>query len=157
LPCTPGNRFQQLKEQGADVLLTVNANQRTLHRQIQCQFEGKRQIPFLAMDQEIGHGRDITWTPRTKEAPEHIRPVCLGTIWIVDVVTTGTRDGKPFNAIHLFLSSHRTSPEELLQLERNRWSIEGWHWIRDTQLHDACAIATEAMAQASWEASERRP
>jgi hypothetical protein len=24
----------------------------------------------------------------------------------------------------------------LLQLARNRWSIEGWHWIRDTQLHE---------------------
>jgi predicted transposase YbfD/YdcC len=22
-----------------------------------------------------------------------------------------------------------------LQLVRDRWSIEGWHWIRDTQLH----------------------
>lgn len=23
-----------------------------------------------------------------------------------------------------------------LQLVRDRWSIEGWHWIRDTQLHE---------------------
>jgi predicted transposase YbfD/YdcC len=128
--------FQQLKEQDADFLLTVKANQRTLHRQIQRQFEGKRQIPFLAEDQEISHGRDITWTLRAKEAPEHIRQEWVGTSWIVEVVSTGTRDGKPFNAKHLFLTSLRTSPECLLQLARNRWSIEGWHWIRDTQLHE---------------------
>lgn len=116
--------------------MTVKANQRTLNRQIQRQFEGKRQIPFLAVDQEIGHGRDITWMLRAKEAPEHIREAWLGTSWIVEVATTGTRDGKPFNAKHLFLTSLRTSPEGLLQLVRNRWSIEGWHWIRDTQLHE---------------------
>jgi predicted transposase YbfD/YdcC len=116
--------------------LTVKANQRTLNRQIQRQFEGKRQIPFLAVDKEIGHGRDITWMLRAKEAPEHIREAWLGTSRIVEVATTGTRDGKPFNAKYLFLTSLRTSPEGLLQLVRNRWSIEGWHWIRDTQLHE---------------------
>ena len=116
--------------------MTVKANQRTLNRQIQRQFEGKRQIPFVAVDKEIGHGRDITWMLRAKEAPEHIREAWLGTSWIVEVATTGTRDGKPFNAKHLFLTSLRTSPEGLLQLVRNRWSIEGWHWIRDTQLHE---------------------
>ena len=26
---------------------------------------------------------------------------------------------------------------QLVQLVRDRWSIEGWHWIRDTQHEDA--------------------
>jgi hypothetical protein len=34
------------------VLLTVKSNQKTLHRQIGCQFEGKRKIPFMATDHE---------------------------------------------------------------------------------------------------------
>jgi len=33
-------------------------------------------------------------------------------------------------------TSLRTRQDELLQLVRDRWSIEGWHWIRDTQLHE---------------------
>ena len=37
----------------------------------------------------------------------------------------GTLDGKPFQATHLFLTSLRTPPEALLQLVRDRWSIEG--------------------------------
>ena len=58
---------------------------------------------------------------------------------------TGSRDGKPFQATHLKCltmrtsrcdTSLRTTPEALLQLVRDRWSIEGWHWIRDTQLHE---------------------
>jgi hypothetical protein len=30
----------------------------------------------------------------------------------------------------------RTTPEALLRQVRDRWSIEIWHWIRDTQLHE---------------------
>jgi predicted transposase YbfD/YdcC len=48
----------------------------------------------------------------------------------------GTSDGKPFRSTHLFLTSLRTTPGGLLRLVRDRWSIEGWHWIRDTQLHE---------------------
>jgi hypothetical protein len=54
----------------------------------------------------------------------------------VEVTASGTRDGKVFHATHLFLTSLRTTPEALLKLVRDRWSIEGWHWIRDTQLHE---------------------
>jgi hypothetical protein len=35
-----------------------------LHRQIRSQFQGKRKIPFVAGDHEVGHGRVITWTLR---------------------------------------------------------------------------------------------
>ena len=90
----------------------------------------------MATDHEISHGRDITWTLRAKPAPELIAQAWIGTGWIVEVAASGTRDGKPFKARHLFLSSLRTTPKALLQLVRNRWSIEGWHWIRDTQLHE---------------------
>jgi predicted transposase YbfD/YdcC len=117
-------------------LLTVKANQKTLHRQIRSQVHGKRKIPFVARDDEVGHGRDITWTLRAKQAPEHITEAWIGTSWIVELVAEGTRDGNPFRATHLFLTSLRTTPEALLQLVRDRWSIEGWHWIRDTQLHE---------------------
>ena len=108
-------------------MLTVKGNQKTLHRQIQCQFQGKRHIPFVAWDREIGHGRNIAWTLRAKQAPEHIREAWIGTSWIVEMTADGTRDGKPFQATHLFLTSLRTTPEALLRLVRDRWSIEGWH------------------------------
>lgn len=73
---------------------------------------------------------------RVKEVPQHIRQEWVGTSWIVQVVTTGQRDGTPCNARHLFLTSIRTTPEAL-QLVRNRLSDEGWHWIRDIQLKEA--------------------
>ena len=114
----------------------MKANQKTLHRQIRCQFQGKRHIPLVATDHEISHGRDITWTLRAKAALEHIREAWSGTSWIVEMAAVGTRDGKTFRQTHCFLTSLRTTPEALLQLVRDRWSIESWHWIRDTQLHE---------------------
>ena len=90
----------------------------------------------MATDHEVGHDRDITWTLRAKQAPEHISEAWIGTSWIVEVTASGTRDGKPFQATHLVLTSLRTATGSLLQLVRDRWSIEGWHWIRDTQLHE---------------------
>lgn len=90
----------------------------------------------MATDHEIGHGRDIRWTLRAKEAPEYIKANWQGTSWIAEVIATGTRDGKPFTATHRFITSLRTTPEALLRLVRERWSIESWHWIRDTQLHE---------------------
>ena len=101
MPCCPVSVFRQLKEQGADFLLTVKGNQKTLHRQIRSQFQGKRHIPFVASDHEISHGRSITWTLRAKQAPTHIREAWSGTSWIVELAATGTRDGKPFCATHL--------------------------------------------------------
>ena len=73
---------------------------------------------------------------RAKEAPEHIKADWPGSAWIVELLASGSREGKPFKARHLFLTSLRTCPEALLRLIRERWSIESWHWIRDTQLHE---------------------
>jgi len=97
-------------------MLTVKKNQATLHRQIRSQFQGKRSIPFTATDHEVSHGRDLTW--------------------VLELTTSGSRDGRAFQATHLLITSLRTSPEGLLRLVRERWSIESWHWIRDTQLHE---------------------
>ena len=88
------------------------------------------------MDHEIGHGRNIAWTLRAKQAPEHIREAWIGTSWIVEKTADGVREGKPFRATHLFLTSLRTTPEALLRLVRDRRSIDCWRWIRDTQLHE---------------------
>jgi hypothetical protein len=54
-----------------------------------------------------------------------------------------------FRATHLFLASLRTTPEGLLRPVLDRWSIEGWHWIRDTQLQED-ATGTAATPPARW-------
>ena len=118
------------------MLLSVKSNQKTLHRQIGCQFQGKRKIPFVATDHEKRHGRDTVWKLRAREAPEPIKANWPGSAWVVEVITdTLTGKGDRRERRHLFLTSVRTTPQALLRLIRQRWSIENeWHWARDAQL-----------------------
>jgi hypothetical protein len=76
----------------------------------------------------------IIWTLRAEEAPQQIRESWVATSWIVDMTATNTRDGKPFQTQHLFLTILRTIPKALLHLVRDRWSTEGWHFARDVRL-----------------------
>jgi predicted transposase YbfD/YdcC len=129
----------------------VKANQQTLYRQIGCPFQGKRRIPFTATDHEKKHGRETVWELRAKEAPEHIKANWPGSAWIVEVITdTMTQSsGKRSIRRHRFLASLRTSPDALLRLIRQRWSIENeWHWARDAQLgEDAHRYANRTSRQ----------
>jgi hypothetical protein len=59
------------------------------------------------------------------------------TSWLVQLTATGTRDGRPIQATDLFLTSLRSNPEALLQLVRDRWSIECWHRVRDIRFPKA--------------------
>lgn len=54
----------------------------------------------------------------------------------MEVITSSTTlKGKRDIACHRFITSLRTTPDALLRLVRQRWSIENeWHWVRDTQL-----------------------
>ncbi len=70
----------------------------------------------MATDHEVGHDRDITWTLRAKQAPEHISEAWIGTSWIVEVTASGTRDGKPFQATHLVLTSLRTATPSSMRM-----------------------------------------
>jgi predicted transposase YbfD/YdcC len=116
--------------------LAVRSNQKTLYRQIGCQFEGRGKIPFTATDVEKRHGRQTRWQLRAKEAPKHIKANWQGSAWIVELITSNTdRKGKRDIACHRFITRLPTTPEALLRLIRQRWSIENeWHWVPDTEL-----------------------
>ena len=98
------------------------------------QFRGHRHFPVVISDVEAGYGRQVRWTLRARNATDAIRERWVGASWIVELVSTGRRDGKPFHHVHLFITTLRTSPKALLRLVRQRWAIENqWHWPRDTQ------------------------
>ena len=101
------------------------------------------------MDHEKRHGRDTAWERRARKAPEHIKANWPGSAWIVEMTTmTRTRKGTCKAACHRFITSIRTTPEALLRLIRQRWSIENeWHWARDAQLgEDAHRYANRTSA-----------
>jgi predicted transposase YbfD/YdcC len=114
----------------------VKGNQKTLYRQIQSQFQGKRDIPYTATAHDDKHGRDTIWRLQAKEAPEHIKASWPGCSWIIELTSsTTTRRGKRSPRAFYFITTLRTAPSALLRLIRQRWSIENeWHWARDVQL-----------------------
>ena len=117
------------------MLLSVKNNQRRLYQQIVSQFRGSRHFPVVISDCEAGHGRQVRWTLRARNATDTIRQRWAGASWIIELVSTGLRGSKPFHQVHYFLTTLRTSPKALLRLVRQRWAIENqWHWPRDTQL-----------------------
>jgi hypothetical protein len=69
----------------------------------------------MATDHEVSYCRNITCTLRAKQAPDHICEASISTSCIVEVAADGSRNGKPCQAQHLFLSSLRTTPKALLQ------------------------------------------
>jgi len=104
--------------------LTVKKNQRTLHRQIADQFRGHRHFPVEISDVEASHGRQVCWQLRARNATEAIRERWAGASWIIELVSTGRRDGRAFHHVHLFITTLRTCPKALLRLVRQRWAIE---------------------------------
>ena len=111
---TPRQRFSTRRRAGHRPAPDCQKNQRRLYQQIVSQFR---------------------WQLRARNATDTIRERWAGASWIIELVSTGRRDGKPFHHIHFFITTLRTSPKALLRLVRQRWAIENqWHWPRDTQL-----------------------
>jgi hypothetical protein len=88
----------------------------------------------MSTDHEISHGRNIAWTLRAKQAPEYIRDAWIGTSRILEMSwwkplwkAISGDPPVPHQPAH-----YARSPVANL---RDRCNIEGWHWIRDTQLN----------------------
>jgi hypothetical protein len=45
------------------------------------------------------HGRQVSWTFRARNATGAVRERWTGASWIIDLMSTGRRDGKPFHHI----------------------------------------------------------
>ncbi len=93
------------------------------------QFRGHRTFPVVISDFDATHGRYVRWTLRARNASKAIRERCAGASWIIELVSTGRRDGKPFHHVHFFITTLRTSPKALLRLVRQRWAncfAEAW-------------------------------
>ena len=120
--------LQQPTEQGADFLLTVKANQRTLNRQISHQLRGKRKIPFLATNHETAQGRDINWTCGQKRLLITSRKTGMAP-----TALPSDRQRQPgrqaVEGLASLADESAQNSRRLGALVRERWSLESWHWI----------------------------
>ena len=113
----------------------VDCNEQTIYRQITWKIEGTLQILFEETDQDLGNGRDITRSVCAKEAKRQVCQVSVCNGWNLKRLH-GTTRRKTIQCRRLFLTSMTITPITILQLVGELRIIEGWHWIRDTQLKE---------------------
>ena len=120
---TPPGRIPGYLKQIADTLLTVKSNQKNLYRQISAQFQRKHHIPFA---EAITRNATAEKRPGSYQLrrPRSTSRRTGRTAWIVEVITTNVKArGQRMVRPHLFLKSIRTTPDALLRVIRQCWSI----------------------------------
>lgn len=94
-----------------------------------------REVPITHRSTDIGHGRITTRTIQVLPAPDDLPFPHVSQAWLIERYVTAT-DGTPISAVaQLGIASpdaDLASPADLARYNRDQWSIEVLHWIRDT-------------------------
>lgn len=131
---------QQVRDQGADYVLAVKANQKNLEEAIQAQLgRGHSMVPrskLKTRDQNHGRREDRTYTAM-------VAPSVVSRYWpdaqsIVRVChETMNTDGKKTKEVRYFVSSLPPQVDRLAALIRGHWGIENClHWSLDVTFNE---------------------
>lgn len=137
---------QTILDRGADYLLALKDNQRSLADEVELFFHAPTQRcgePVETIDAD--HGRietrrhwvshDVDWLTTARRFPGEPRFPGLKAIAVVEAVVE--RDGKVTTARRFFLSSVPLDGHFLARAVRAHWGIENrLHWVLDVVFHD---------------------
>jgi predicted transposase YbfD/YdcC len=128
---TPKKTVQQIIAAGSDYLIAVKANQPTLLRQLQHQFQMSMPLS-IASEIERTRNRCTQRPVRVLEPSSEIDPAWVGLRRVIQVERTGTRAGKPVAETVFYISSCTKDATEFAQQIRQHWHIENrLHWVKD--------------------------
>src|SRR4029450_6404332 len=125
---------QQVRDQGADYVLAVKGNQKTLANAVQFQLgRGHSHVPRAKLKtREENHGGKEQRTYTAMAAPLAVRRHWPDAQSIVRVCRETTEQGKTTKEVRNFVSSLPPHVERLAELIRAHWGIENrWHWALD--------------------------
>lgn len=133
---------------GADYLLSVKENQKTLHREIAWLFEYDQKKDFKeapydhAKTTNKGHGRIEIRECWSISDPEYIQSLKGANKWknlrsIAMVTSTRITNKKTTTKTRYYISSLPSDAKHLLNVARRHWSIENeLHWVLDVALKE---------------------
>lgn len=137
---------KKITEKGADYILALKENQKTLYDDVKLFFEEYRKNPAgidsdcYATSHSQGHGR---YESRTCYISEEIgwlegREKWSGLAGIGVIFCRVEQDGKNSKQAHYFLYSRKgMAASQILQAKRSHWGIENQlHWVLDMQLRE---------------------
>lgn len=112
-------------------LITVKANQKTLHQQLTDWVS--TQSPISVDEQtDPTHGRTVTRTVSVFKMPAELQQKWQASQQVIQVKREGIREGKLFCYQTLYMSNHQFSAAQYRPHIQERWGIENrLHWVRD--------------------------
>ncbi len=131
---------RQIVEGGADYILAVKGNQKTLHEGIVEFFCDHLEDDFVRVrasrheTTERGHGREEHRTYYVCDVPENLPDSSRwkGLTQIGMAISETVRDGKPCDDVRYFILSQKTTARRFGTLIRSHWGIENsLHWQLD--------------------------
>ena len=135
-----------IRAKGADYLLALKANQRTLHQEVALFFDDARAPTLDAFETvDADHGRvetrravvahDVGWLNGDRAAPGE--PRFPGLTMVAMVEATVEKDGEITRSRRFYIGSAPLSAKQLLAAARGHWGIENrLHWVMDVVFHD---------------------
>ena len=137
---------KKITEKGADYILSLKENQKTLYEDVRLFFEEYRTNPagispgFHARTHSQGHGR---YESRTCYVCEDIgwlegREKWIGLAGIGVIFCKAEQGGKVSKQAHYFLYSRKgMTASQALEAKRSHWGIENQlHWVLDMQFRE---------------------
>ena len=129
---------------GADYLLALKGNQKSLHNEVALFFDVAKGLDNNTTT-DADHGRieirrasvchAVDWLNADRVAPSEPRFAGLATIGMVEAEVE--KDGKTTRSRRFYISSAHLSAAQLLRAARAHWGIENrLHWVMDVVFHD---------------------
>lgn len=130
---------RQINEQGGDYVLALKGNQQQIHTATKAAFVQAMEDPEnhkcrSYQTRETNRGRIEERTYYQMRAPKNLpgRAAWPGLKSIGMVVRITERDGKTFDEVRCYLSSHRMGVKRFAEAVRSHWSVENsLHWVLD--------------------------
>ena len=131
---------EQIVEGGADYILAVKGNQKTLHEGIVEFFCDHLEDDFVRVSAsrhetfERGHGREEHRTYYVCDVPENLPDASRwkGLTQIGMAISETVRDGKPSDDVRYYILSQKTTARRFGTMIRSHWGIENsLHWQLD--------------------------
>lgn len=131
MPYTPKKTVQQIIAAGSDYLIAVKANQPTLLRQLQHQFQTMMPLSVTS-ELERSRNRCTVRTVSVLKPDAAIDPAWVGLRYVIRVERTGVRAGKPVAETAFYISSCTDDATGFAARIRGHWQIENrLHWVKD--------------------------
>lgn len=137
-------------EQGNDYVITVKANQKSLHQRLGIISRDCAPVSVYRQSEQ-GHQRQTQRIVEVFDCLAGIAQDWLGLRRFIRVQRQGTRHGKPYTQCSYYITSLATTAHQFAAGIQGHWGIENrLHWIKDVVFQEDDCPLKLAHAPQNW-------